>query len=43
MMDHLLPNDLAELAARVIAGNIAAGRTVALAESCTGEIGRAHI
>ena len=36
MMDHLLPEDLAELAARVIAGNIAAGRTVALAESCTG-------
>ena len=35
-MDHLLPEDLAELAARVIAGNIAAGRTVALAESCTG-------
>lgn len=27
---------LQELAARVIAGNIAAGRTVALAESCTG-------
>lgn len=35
-MDHLLPDDIAELAARVIEGNIAAGRTVALAESCTG-------
>lgn len=32
----LLPPDLAELAARVIAENRAAGRTVALAESCTG-------
>ena len=35
-MDHLLPTDLAELAARVIEANLAAGRTVALAESCTG-------
>lgn len=32
----LLPDDLAELAAAVIAANRAAGRTVALAESCTG-------
>lgn len=32
----LLPKDLADLAARVIAENRAAGRTVALAESCTG-------
>ena len=32
----LLPADVLELAARVIAENIAAGRTVALAESCTG-------
>ncbi len=32
----LLPADLAELAAKVIAENRAAGRTVALAESCTG-------
>ena len=32
----ILPADIAELAARVIAENRAAGRTVALAESCTG-------
>ncbi len=32
----LLPQDLAELAERVITANRAAGRTVALAESCTG-------
>lgn len=32
----LLPDDLAELAAKVIAENRAAGRTIALAESCTG-------
>lgn len=32
----LLPQDLADLAARVVAENLAAGRTVALAESCTG-------
>ena len=32
----LLPADVLELAARVVAENIAAGRTVALAESCTG-------
>jgi nicotinamide-nucleotide amidase len=36
MPQGLLPADVAELAARVIAENIAAGRTVALAESCTG-------
>ena len=35
-MDTLLPPDLITLAARVIAENKAAGRTVALAESCTG-------
>ena len=35
-MDTLLPSDLIALAARVIAENKAAGRTVALAESCTG-------
>ena len=32
----LLPADIAALAARVIAENAAAGRTVAVAESCTG-------
>jgi nicotinamide-nucleotide amidase len=36
MIESLLPPELAELAARVIAENRAAGRTVALAESCTG-------
>ncbi len=32
----LLPEDIVALAARVIAENAAAGRTIALAESCTG-------
>ena len=32
----LLPADVLELAARVVAENIAAGRSVALAESCSG-------
>ena len=32
----LLPDDIAALAAQVIAENISAGRKVALAESCTG-------
>jgi nicotinamide-nucleotide amidase len=32
----LLPADIADLAARVVAENVAAGRKVALAESCTG-------
>ncbi len=36
MAGSMLPAELFELAARVIAENIAAGRTVALAESCTG-------
>ena len=35
-MNSWLPDDLLALAARVVAENIAAGRTVALAESCTG-------
>jgi nicotinamide-nucleotide amidase len=34
--DDLLPDDLVRLAARVVSENAAAGRTVALAESCTG-------
>lgn len=36
MTDSLLPADLVALATRVVAENAAAGRTVALAESCTG-------
>jgi nicotinamide-nucleotide amidase len=35
-MDSVLPEDICALAERVIAENRAAGRTVALAESCTG-------
>jgi len=35
-MDSLLPADLVGLAARVIAANRTLGRTVAVAESCTG-------
>lgn len=33
---YLLPSDITALAARVVAENAAAGRSVALAESCTG-------
>lgn len=36
MADTLLPDDIVALAARVVAENRAAGRRVALAESCTG-------
>lgn len=36
MTDYLLPADIAELAERVIRENAEAGRTVSLAESCTG-------
>ncbi len=36
MSDNLLPDDIAELAARVVAQNAALGRKVATAESCTG-------
>lgn len=35
-MDALLPRELIELAERVVVANRAAGRRVALAESCTG-------
>ncbi len=35
-MESLLPEDLAALAARVVAENKAAGRRIAVAESCTG-------
>lgn len=34
--DNNLHRELVDLAAKVIAGNLAAGRTVAVAESCTG-------
>ncbi|MCK0128346.1 CinA family protein [Erythrobacter sp. F6033] len=36
MTSNLLPADIDALAARVVTENIEAGRTVALAESCTG-------
>ena len=36
MSESCLPRELVDLAARVIAENLAAGRTVAVAESCTG-------
>jgi nicotinamide-nucleotide amidase len=35
-MDSLLPQDLVEKAREVIAANLAAGRRIAVAESCTG-------
>ncbi|MDF8331875.1 CinA family protein [Novosphingobium cyanobacteriorum] len=35
-MDTLLPSEIVELARKVIAENAQAGRTVAVAESCTG-------
>jgi nicotinamide-nucleotide amidase len=42
-MDHLLPAAIADLAERVVKANIAAGRCVALAESCTGGLVAAAI
>jgi nicotinamide-nucleotide amidase len=36
MSQSTLPRELVDLAARVIAANLAAGRTIAVAESCTG-------
>lgn len=36
MNDHLLPPELVEKARKVVEANRAAGRTVAVAESCTG-------
>ncbi len=36
MSDNLLPPELVDKARAVVAANIAAGRTVAVAESCTG-------
>lgn len=43
MTDTLLPDDIAELARRVVEENKAAGRMVALAESCTGGLVAAAI
>ena len=36
MSDMLLPDDIAQLAAKVVEANAASGRKVVLAESCTG-------
>jgi nicotinamide-nucleotide amidase len=36
MNDSMLPDDIVALAQRVVTENAAAGRTIALAESCTG-------
>ena len=36
MTDNILPDDIVALAARVVAENSAAGRHIAVAESCTG-------
>ena len=43
MTKTLLPADIDDLAAQVVAANIEAGRTVALAESCTGGLVAAAI
>lgn len=43
MMDSVLPREIVELAARVVAENKAADRTIALAESCTGGLVAAAI
>lgn len=43
MSDTLLPADITELAERVVAENTAAGRKIALAESCTGGLAAAAI
>lgn len=42
-MDTILPPELVEAARRVVAANIAAGRRVTLAESCTGGLVAAAI
>ena len=43
MKDSLLPKDITDLAARVVEQNRAAGRKVAVAESCTGGLVAAAI
>lgn len=42
-MDALLPSDIVELARQVVERNVAAGRTLAVAESCTGGLVAAAI
>lgn len=42
-MSDLLPREIVDLARRVVEENIAAGRTIALAESCTGGLVAAAI
>lgn len=42
-MNSILPSEIAELAQRVVSENAAKGRTVALAESCTGGLVTAAI
>ena len=42
-MNSILPTEIAELARRVVSENAAQGRTVALAESCTGGLVTAAI
>ncbi|MFZ8510112.1 CinA family protein, partial [Staphylococcus aureus] len=42
-MDTILPAELVEAARKVVAANLAAGRRVALAESCTGGLVAAAI
>ena len=42
-MSYLLPAELVDMARKVVLANIAAGRTVALAESCTGGLVSAAI
>lgn len=42
-MNSILPTEIAELAQRVVSENAALGRTVALAESCTGGLVTAAI
>lgn len=43
MMDTILPAELVEVARKVVAANLAAGRRVSLAESCTGGLVAAAI
>ncbi len=42
-MDSILPTELVEAARRVVSANLAAGRTISIAESCTGGLVAAAI